>query len=234
MKDFKVCDSGYVLFEDKLLQCVFAESLLAKKAILNFMMEGGNVFSSRSLRKEAYTILCRLPLSHEVMEAIEDRRQYLLDRVNSLEMEIQENDELVAEFKEMIKDAEQRYDEVILNENQQAQYALDVQVKEWADNITSLNKRVKPFSGVIERIGKMIVVVEGMAGNIKARLIKRDVDEAELVFLDQLNDFSKHFIAFLKLSEKAENYPKYGGSHVLSRVYGVLDRSHKEMHWVKK
>jgi hypothetical protein len=149
-------------------------------------------------------------------------------------MEIQENDELVAEFKEMIKDAEQRYDEVILNENQQAQYALDVQVKEWADNITSLNKRVKPFSGVIERIGKMIVVVEGMAGNIKARLIKRDVDEAELVFLDQLNDFSKHFIAFLKLSEKAENYPKYGGSHVLSRVYGVLDRSHKEMHWVKK
>jgi hypothetical protein len=87
---------------------------------------------------------------------------------------------------------------------------------------------------VIEKIGKMLVVVEAMARNIKGRLIKKDVDEAEIIFLDQLNDFSKHFIAFLKVGEKAENYPKYGGKSVLSHVYSVLDSSRKEMYWVKE
>lgn len=234
MKDSKVCDSGYVLFEDKLLQCIFMESLLSEKAILDFMVEGGNIFSCKPLKKKAYKVLCRLPLSRSVVETIENKRQYLLGRINSLEVDIEENKSLLAEFKGMIKDAEQGYDEFILNENQKAQYALDAEIKEWSNNITSLDGRVEPFNRVIEKIGKMLVVVEAMAKNIKGRLIKKDVDEAEVIFLDQLNDFSKHFIVFLKISEKAGDYPKYGGKSVLSQVYGVLDSSRKEMHWVKE
>lgn len=234
MSNFKVCDFGYVLFDDELLQCVFAESLLAEKAVLNCMAEGGNKLSCKSLRDEDYKILCRLPLSSDVMEVVAEKRQHLLDKVGDLEAEMKENDDLIIEFKGMIKDAEQRYDEVILNEDQEAQYALDIQIKEWSDNIKSLNKRVKPFNRVIKKIREMLLVVGGMEVNIKTRLIQKDADEAELVFLDQLNGFSKHFIAFLRVGQKTGNYPKYSGKNVLSHIYGVLDRSHKEMNWVKK